>query len=99
MRHPISKVLFWLLVTVLVAININIHSIEGGRVLVMKEGLNMYLESSLQKGEDKPPSPNPIEPRSINQRNFAGGHTKFNHHYDRHDPHAPTKPRDVSALA
>ena len=93
---PLSKVLF-LLATVLLVINFNIYSIEGSRVLIIKEGLNLYLESSLQR--NKPPSPNPTEPGSINQKNFAGGHTKYIPHH--HDPHpcAPTKPRDGSALA
>ena len=90
MRH-LSKVLL-ILVTVLLVINISIHSVEGGRVLIIKEGINLYLESSL-KGM-KPPSPNPTEPSStINQRNFAGGRTKFLPHH----PPAPTEPRYGSA--
>ena len=96
MRHQ-SKVLL-LLITVLVVININIHSVEGGRVLMMKKDLNLYLESSLQK--NKPPSPNRTEPGSINEKNFAGYRTKFSpNHHDDHHYRELTKPRDGSAWA
>ncbi|PON62573.1 hypothetical protein PanWU01x14_136880, partial [Parasponia andersonii] len=87
MRH-LSKVLL-LLATVLVVMSFNLHSVEGGRVLMMKENHdnNLFLESWLQRGGNVSPSPNPrippkhgdrtIHPGSIKQRNFAGGHTKF----------------------
>ncbi|PON62577.1 hypothetical protein PanWU01x14_136920, partial [Parasponia andersonii] len=70
----------------------NLHSVEGGRVLMMKENHdnNLFLESWLQRGENTTPSPDPrippkqeeqtIDPASINQRNFAGGPYNHNDH-------------------
>ncbi|PON60192.1 hypothetical protein PanWU01x14_155170 [Parasponia andersonii] len=84
----LSKVLL-LLATVLVVINLSIGSVEGGRVLMMKEDVNLYLESSLQRGGNNPPSPNPTNPASINGKKFAGGPTKF---VRRHNPCALTQP-------
>ena len=94
---PLRKMLL-LLATVLVLINFNIDSIEGGRVLIIKKNnLNLYLESSLQR--DARPAPNPKDPGSINQRNFAGGHTKSVPPPD-HDHHAgaPIEPRHDALL-
>ncbi|KAM6565190.1 hypothetical protein CsatB_025188 [Cannabis sativa] len=76
-----------------IIMNINIGFSEGGRVMIIIRDINYddvnnnnnhnnninILRSSLQAGLNKPPSPNPTQPASINQRNFAGARLPGRH--------------------
>ncbi|KAM6565184.1 hypothetical protein CsatB_025182 [Cannabis sativa] len=60
------------LVTLVIINLLCVDSVEGGRVLNERRDLNNLLILSLQRGGNKPPSPNPTKPASFDERNFAG---------------------------
>ncbi|KAM6565187.1 hypothetical protein CsatB_025185 [Cannabis sativa] len=65
-----------------------------GRVLNQKRDLNNLLISSLQRGGNKPPSPNPTRPASFDERNFAGStSSKLLAHSPPPPPPPPIQPK------